>query len=98
MSGNPTPTAVIAAAEDRVVKPHRTAALIARLDNLLFHATLPQAGHETLYELPAYKTTLQNAFDALRDSGRRADRRSDKSLPYPMIATDGSSAGAIRDE
>lgn len=99
MAGNPTPTAVIAAAEDRVVKPHRTEALIAGLDNLVFHATLPDAGHETLYELPAYKTTLQRAFAALRDAGSRAtDRRSDKSLPHPMIAAEGGSPGAVRDE
>ena len=62
MTGNPTPAAVIAAAEDRVVKPHRTEALLARLDNLVFQATLPEAGHETLYELPAYKTTSAGSF------------------------------------
>ncbi|HEX6114127.1 MAG TPA: alpha/beta fold hydrolase [Geminicoccaceae bacterium] len=99
MAGNPTPAAVIAAAEDRVVKPHRTDALITRLDNLVFHATLQGAGHETLYELPAYKTTLQAAFGALRDAASRAtDRRSDKSLPYPMIAAEDASPGAVRDE
>ena len=60
------------AAEDRVVKPHRTEALLARLDNLVFQATLQDAGHETLYELPAYKTTLQAAFGALRDAASQA--------------------------
>jgi hypothetical protein len=82
-----------------VVKPHRTKALLARLDNLVFQATLRDAGHETLYELPAYKTTLQAAFGALRDAAsRRADGRSDKSVPHPMIATEGGSPEAVRNE
>jgi pimeloyl-ACP methyl ester carboxylesterase len=99
MSGNPTPTAVIAAAEDCVVKPRRTAGLVARLDNLVFHATLEGAGHETLYELPAYKTTLQAAFGALREAASAAtDRRSDMSRPTSMIAAGNGSLGAPGDE
>ena len=74
MTDNPTPAAVIAAAEDRVVKPRRTEALIARLDSLVLQATLPGAGHETLYELPAYKTTLEAAFGALREAASPSDR------------------------
>lgn len=99
MSGNPTPAAVIAAAEDRVVKPQRTEALIARLENLVFQATLQGAGHETLYELPAYKTTLEAAFGALRDAASEAtDRRSDKPRPRSMIAAEDGSREALRDE
>ena len=74
MNGNPTPTAVIAAGEDRVVKPRRTKALMAQLENLVFQATLPGAGHETLYELPAYKTTLLAAFGALHEATVADDR------------------------
>jgi pimeloyl-ACP methyl ester carboxylesterase len=99
MTDNPTPAAVIAAAEDRVVKPPRTEALLARLGNLVFHATLQDAGHETLYDLPAYKTTLQAAFGAVRDAASQAEpRRSDKSLPHPMIAAEHGSPGAALDE
>jgi uncharacterized protein len=99
MTDNPTPVAVIAAAEDRVVKPRRTEALLVQLGNLVFHATLQDAGHETLYELPAYKTTLQAAFVAVRDAASQAEhRRSDKSLPHPMIAAEHVSPGAARDE
>jgi alpha-beta hydrolase superfamily lysophospholipase len=98
MTGNPTPTAVIAAAADRVVKPSRTKALMAQLDNVVFEVTLQDAGHETLYELPAYKTTLQAAFGALRGASSQAtDRRSDRSLPHPMIAAEGD-AKAVGDE
>jgi uncharacterized protein len=99
MTGNPTPAAVIAAAEDRVVKPLRTEALLAQLDNLVFQATLQDAGHETLYELPAYKTTLQAAFGALRDAASQAaHQRRDKSRPHPMIAAEHGSPGAAPDE
>ena len=66
MSDNPTPVAVIAAAADRVVRPHHTKALIAKLQNLVFEATLPGADHNTLYEVPAYETTLRAAFEALQ--------------------------------
>jgi uncharacterized protein len=99
MTDNPTPAAVIAAAADRVVKPHRTKALLARLDNLVFQATLPDAGHETLYELPAYKTTLQAAFAALRAAASEArPRQSDKTLSHPMITAEHGSPEAVRDE
>jgi uncharacterized protein len=74
MTGNPTPAAVIAAAEDRVVKPRRTQALVERLENLVFQASLPGAGHETLYQLPAYETTLQAAFGALRNAAAAGHR------------------------
>jgi predicted alpha/beta hydrolase family esterase len=99
MTDNPTPTAVIAAADDRVVKPHHTEALLARLDNLVFQATLPNAGHETLYELPAYKTTLQAAFAALRAAASEArPLRSDKTRPHPMMAAEQGSPEAVGDE
>jgi pimeloyl-ACP methyl ester carboxylesterase len=74
MTGNATPAAVIAAAEDRVVKPRRTRALTERLENLVFEATVQGTGHETLYQLPVYQTTLQAAFRALRDVAPVADR------------------------
>jgi uncharacterized protein len=74
MADNPTPVAVIAAAEDRVVKPRRTEALIARLENLVFRATLPGADHNTLYHADAYQTTLRAAFEALRSAIATGDR------------------------
>jgi alpha-beta hydrolase superfamily lysophospholipase len=83
MTGNATPVAVIAAAEDRVVKPRRTKALLDQVDNLVFEATLQGAGHETLYQLPAYETTLQAAFGALRAAAPAA---SDEPARRPMSA------------
>jgi uncharacterized protein len=74
MTDNPTPVAVIAAAGDRVVKPRRTEALIARLENLVFQATLPGADHNTLYYAQDYATTLRAAFEALRSAVAPGDR------------------------
>jgi hypothetical protein len=57
-----------------VVKPRRTEALLARLENLVFQATLPGAGHNTLYHVPAYETTLRAALGAVRNAAAAADR------------------------
>ena len=66
MAGNPTPVAVIAAEQDRLVRPERTQALVERLPNLVFHRVLAGAAHNTLYQLPTYPETLKAAFAALR--------------------------------
>jgi pimeloyl-ACP methyl ester carboxylesterase len=63
--GNQTPAAVIAAEDDRVVRPQRTAALRAQLLNLVFDRTLPGASHATIDHLPAYGGTFREAFAAL---------------------------------
>jgi uncharacterized protein len=65
MRGNQTPVAVIAAEEDRVVRPQRTAALRAQIANLVFDRTLPGASHATIDHLPAYGGTFKEAFAAL---------------------------------
>jgi alpha-beta hydrolase superfamily lysophospholipase len=74
MIDNPTPVAVIAAADDRVVKPRRTRALVAKIDNLVFEATLHGADHNTLHQAPTYGATLRAAFEALRSAAATADR------------------------
>jgi hypothetical protein len=68
MLGNSTPTAVIAAEDDHVVPPRRTAALVAGLSNLVFSQTLSGARHATIYELPAYDEAFLAAFAALREA------------------------------
>jgi uncharacterized protein len=65
MTGNRTPVAVIAAGQDRVIPPQRTAALIERLENLVFYRTLEGADHNTLYQVPIYEETLEAAFTAI---------------------------------
>lgn len=68
MAGNPTPTAVIAAEHDRVVRPERTQALVEQLPNLVFHRVLDGAAHNTLYQLPIYEQALEEAFAAVRQA------------------------------
>jgi uncharacterized protein len=98
MTGNATPAAVIAAAEDRVVKPHRTQALIARLENLVFEATVQGAGHETLYHVPAYETTLEAAFGALRDAASGDRSAPQPAAPMPYDRGEEAAEGATGDE
>jgi pimeloyl-ACP methyl ester carboxylesterase len=66
MAGNATPAAVIAAEQDRVVRPARTQALVESLPNLVFYRVLAGAAHNTLYQLPAYGEALKDALAALR--------------------------------
>jgi uncharacterized protein len=65
MTGNRTPAAVIAAAQDRLIRPRRTAALVERLENLVFYRALEGADHNTLYQVPIYEETLEAAFTAI---------------------------------
>jgi hypothetical protein len=77
MTGNPTPVAVIAAAQDRVIRPRRTAALVERLENLVFYRALEGADHNTLYQVPIYEETLDAAFAAIAGAATApADRAS----------------------
>jgi len=71
MAGNPTPVAVIAAEQDRLVRPERTRALVERVPNLVFERVLAGAAHNTLYQLPAYAEALKDAFAALRGAAER---------------------------
>jgi pimeloyl-ACP methyl ester carboxylesterase len=65
MIGNPTPVAVIAAGEDRVVRPERTRALVKRLDNLVFQAVIEDAAHNTILGFDEYHEAFLDAFEAL---------------------------------
>ena len=60
----------VAAEDDRVVRPERTRALVESLPNLVFHRVLEGAAHNTLYQVPAYRQTLEAAFAAIRAAAR----------------------------
>ncbi|WP_159716380.1 alpha/beta hydrolase [Geminicoccus flavidas] len=60
------PVAVIAAGRDRIVPPTRTEALVARLARPVLVATVPQADHVTLYDLPEFDQLLEQALRAVQ--------------------------------
>ncbi len=75
MAGNATPVAVIAAERDRVVRPERTRALLDGLSNLVFYQVLPDAAHNTLYQLPNFEQALEAALAALRGAADHAGQQ-----------------------
>ena len=80
MTGNPTPTAVIAAGRDTVVPPTRTQALAAVVDNLVFNRILPDASHAIPRYDPVFAETLLDALAAVERAAR--DRRP-AAVPLP---------------
>ncbi|MEZ5932729.1 MAG: alpha/beta fold hydrolase [Alphaproteobacteria bacterium] len=69
MVANPTPAAIIAAENDRVIKPERTAALRQALPNLVFDRRIDGAGHGDIHAMPAYQDALGDALEALKAAG-----------------------------
>lgn len=61
----PVPVAVVAAEHDRVVRPARTAALLAELPNVVFVRTIDDAGHASIHDLPGYGRAFGEALRAL---------------------------------
>jgi pimeloyl-ACP methyl ester carboxylesterase len=60
-----TPTALIAAAEDTIVPAARTEPLRRTIPNLVFDRTIPGAGHNDLYDRPAFRDALREALDRI---------------------------------
>lgn len=72
MAGNRTPVAVIAAGNDRVVRPERTRALLEKVENLVFSTTIEEATHNTLSAYPAYHEALGAALRAVAAASAEA--------------------------
>ena len=75
MADNPTPVAVIAAEDDRIVKPRRTEALVEGLPNLVFRETLSDAAHNDIHGLATYDQAIEAALGALRAAQSPKDWR-----------------------
>ena len=76
--GVPTPTAMIVAGRDAIVPPHRSEPLRRAIPNLVFEATIEQAGHNDLYDRPAFRDAIRRALAVIigtpetpPDRGRR---------------------------
>lgn len=59
------PTAIIAAANDDIIVPERTAALRCRVKSLAFDATIAHAGHNDIYARSAFHEAMRKALDAV---------------------------------
>ncbi len=60
-----TPTALIAAARDRIVPAARTAALRPVIRNLVFDRTIPDVGHNGIYGHPEFSAAMAQAWSRI---------------------------------
>ena len=61
-----TPVALIAAERDTIVPPPRTAALRRSVGDLAFDRTIPDAGHNDIYDHPLFRPAMRAAMERLR--------------------------------
>jgi pimeloyl-ACP methyl ester carboxylesterase len=59
------PTAFIAAGRDTVVPLRRSEPLRLAISNLVFDCTITDAGHNDIYDHPAFKGVMREALDRI---------------------------------
>lgn len=59
------PVAIVAAERDEIVAPERTAALRARIGNLVFDRTIEGAGHNDIYARSDFQIAMHEGLDRL---------------------------------
>ena len=64
------PTAIIAAAQDTIIPPERTAALRPSIAKLVFDRTIGSAGHNDIYQRLEFRTAMDEALAAVTSPGR----------------------------
>jgi pimeloyl-ACP methyl ester carboxylesterase len=69
MRGNRTPAALIAAGQDTIVPARRSAPLRDAAPNLVFDRIIAEAGHNDLYDRPAFRQAMQEALTRIRAAG-----------------------------
>jgi len=57
-----TPVAIVAGGSDRLIAPARTDALRRAVNNLVFDRTIAGAGHNDIYESPAFREAMRQAL------------------------------------
>ena len=62
---SPVPVALIAAERDRIIPAERTAALRRSIPNLASDRTVPDAGHNDLYDRPQFQPAMNEALAAV---------------------------------
>jgi len=68
---NPTPVALIAAGRDRLIPGPRTQALRLAAPILAFDRVIEEAGHNDIYDHPAFEGAMRQALQGLRASPPR---------------------------
>jgi pimeloyl-ACP methyl ester carboxylesterase len=59
------PIAIVAAEDDTLIRPARTAALRKQVPNLVFDRTIPDAGHNDIYQRAEFRQAMHDGFDVL---------------------------------
>lgn len=65
LEGQEIPVGLIAAENDQIIPPARTAALRRAIKNLRFDETIAGAGHNDLYDRAGFKRAMRSAFAAV---------------------------------
>ena len=68
LEGSPVPVALLAAGQDSLIKPARTAALRGRIKNPVYEFTAAGAGHNDIYQRADFRQAMREALTAV--SGR----------------------------
>lgn len=65
LNGSQVPVAIIAAANDQLIRPARTDALRRSVRRLAFDRTIGRSGHNDIYHLPQFHQAMREALAAL---------------------------------
>jgi pimeloyl-ACP methyl ester carboxylesterase len=70
LRGNRTPAALIAAGRDTIVPARRSSPLREAAPNLVFDRIIAEAGHNDLYDRPAFRQAMHEAVTRITATGR----------------------------
>jgi len=62
LKGNQVPVALIAAEQDEIIRPIRTAALRPQVPNLIYDRTIAGAGHNDIYGRTSFDEAMREAY------------------------------------
>lgn len=62
LRGSTVPTAILAGERDSLVRPERTDALRQAVGRLVFDRTIPDAGHNDIYDRPDFRSAMREAL------------------------------------
>ncbi|WP_421724547.1 alpha/beta hydrolase [Bauldia sp.] len=86
--GATTPVAIIAAENDRIIPPRRTEAFRTAAANLVFDRTIPNVGHNDLYQTPAFEAAMTEALTRILEAGTQV-------TASQVAGTDATDAAAL---